>query len=204
MFNQKKARFSEIFKIVYIHSHSSDLVEIHSIYISLAESLVMKLNAVFLFFLLLGTFSCSKQQPETQLFLVRHAEKDTLFHGDNPSLTEAGHQRAQRLKTILFNKGIEQIYSTAFTRTNSTVAPLQESLELPLLLYDYHAFEHCLDEIRASGKTTLMCGHSDNLLPIITYLNGLPPVSRIENTDYHYIFKLRILGDTTLVELMHF
>lgn len=164
----------------------------------------MKLNAVFLFCLLFGIFGCEYNKQGTHLFLVRHAEKDTLFEGDNPPLTKTGLERAQRLKTILLTEGITQIYSTAFTRTTSTVAPLQERLELPLLLYEYYAFEECLDGIRASGKTTLLCGHSDNLLPMITYLNGQLPIPKIENTDYHYIFKLTIQQDTTFVEVMHF
>ncbi len=61
----------------------------------------------------------------TSFYVVRHAEKSTTPKED-PILTEAGSQRAERLKMILENKGIERVYSTKTVRTTTTGKPLAD------------------------------------------------------------------------------
>jgi phosphohistidine phosphatase SixA len=161
-----------------------------------------------IFLIILGllsiTLACEHKEKETTLYLVRHAEKDTLFAGENPPLIEAGYTRAELLKELLKDVGIEKVYSTKFDRTVNTVQPLLSELNLTVNVYDYHDFHPAVDTIKLSGKHTLLCGHSDNLLPIIAHLNGQPPYESLGHNDYDNLFKLTVLSDTTLVEVIKF
>ena len=65
----------------------------------------------------------------TNFYIVRHAEKSATPKED-PLLTEAGKQRAERLKGILSNKGIKKVYSTKTLRTTSTAKPLADARKL--------------------------------------------------------------------------
>ena len=67
----------------------------------------------------------------TSFYIVRHAEKSATPKED-PLLTEAGSQRAERLKGILSNKGIKKVYSTKTVRTTSTAKPLAEAKMLEI------------------------------------------------------------------------
>ena len=164
----------------------------------------MKYTLKLILGLIIISQSCEQKQTETTLYLVRHAEKDTLFEGDNPPLIQAGYTRAEQLKELLKNEGIEQIYSTKFTRNINTVNPLLSTLNLDVKIYDYYGFHPTLDSIKASTKTTLLCGHGDNLLPIIAHLKGQPPYESLGHNEYDNLFKLTILSDTSLVEVIKF
>lgn len=164
----------------------------------------MKYIFILSLVMLFTSISCKQKQAETTLYLVRHAEKDTLFRGDNPPLIEKGHQRAERLKDLLKEEGIEQIYSTKYERNIKTVEPITIALNKDIIYYDYYDFHNSIDEIKISEKTSLLCGHGDNLLPIIAHLNGKPPYESLGHNEYDNLFKLTILADTTLVEVIKF
>lgn len=164
----------------------------------------MKYTLLLILGLLTITPACEQKKTETSIYLVRHAEKDTLFQGENPPLIEAGYQRAERLKELLKSENIEQIYSTKFIRNINTVSPLLAALNLEAKLYDYYQFHQTVDSIKIAGKKTLLCGHGDNLLPIIAHLNGQPPYESLGHNEYDNLFKLRVLSDTTLVEVIKF
>jgi len=159
---------------------------------------------IVLLSLLISTISCNQNQTETTLYLVRHAEKDTLNKGENPPLIKEGNQRAGRLKDLLKDEGIDQVYSTKYARNLNTVKPLLEFLNKEAQIYEYYDYHSSLDAIKASKKTTLLCGHGDNLLPIISHLNGKPPYASLGQNEYDNLFKLTILADTTLVEVIKF
>jgi len=148
--------------------------------------------------------ACEQKESFTTIYLVRHAEKDTLFKGDNPPLIEKGLQRAERLKDILKGEGIQRIYSTKFERNINTVSPLSQELNIEVQRYDYYNYHSRMDELKNARLTALICGHGDNLLPIIKYLNGKSPVESLGHNAYDNLFKLRISADTTFVEVIKF
>jgi hypothetical protein len=45
------------------------------------------------------------------------------------------------------------------------------------------------------GKTLVICGHSDNLIPIIKSLGATPPVEKIADDEYDNLFKVIITPD---------
>lgn len=155
-------------------------------------------NLLTLFFLLFSLTSLSAQQKgATVVYLVRHAEKDLSNPGDkNPPLTEQGKIRAQHLADKLKKKKIEAIYSTKFDRTMSTVKPLSNQTKLPVKTYygvDYEALKKLIEADK--GKILVICGHSDNLIPIIKSLGATPPVEKIADDEYDNLFKVIITPD---------
>jgi len=51
-----------------------------------------------------------------------------------------------------------------------------------------------------AGKKYLISGHSNTILPIISYLNGALPQANINENEYNKLFKIIVGTDTTLVE----
>ena len=161
----------------------------------------MKIPFSLILSLLLTFFtlaSLSAQQKETTVvYLVRHAEKDLSNPSDkNPPLTEQGKLRAQHLAEKLKKEKIEAIYSTKFDRTLNTVKPLAEEKKLEVKTYygvDYEALKKQIEAEK--GKTIVICGHSDNLLPIIKTLGATPPLEKIADTAYDNLFKVTISPD---------
>jgi phosphohistidine phosphatase SixA len=161
----------------------------------------MKTPFTFIFSFLLTfvtlTSISAQQKGATVIYLVRHAEKDISNPSDkNPPLTEQGKLRAQHLAEKLKKEKIEAIYSTKFDRTMSTVKPLAKEKKLDVKTYygvDYDALKTQIEANK--GKTIVVCGHSDNLLPIIKTLGATPPLDKITDTDYDNLFKVTISPD---------
>jgi phosphohistidine phosphatase SixA len=147
-----------------------------------------------LLFLLTFTSLSAQQKETTVVYLVRHAEKDLSNPGDkNPPLTEQGKLRARHLAEKLKKEKIGAIYSTKFDRTLSTVQPLADQKKLPVKTYngiDYQALKKMIEEDK--GKTIVICGHSDNLIPIMKTFGAAPPVEKITDSEYDNLFKMMI------------
>jgi phosphohistidine phosphatase SixA len=134
------------------------------------------------------------QNKATTIYLVRHAEKDLTNPADrNPPLSEAGTLRAMHLAEKLKQEKIEAIYSTSFQRTQSTVQPLARHKNIQVKTYQSADYEEIKKMIAAdSGKVILICGHSNNLIPIIEALGAKPPVTSISEDEYDHFFKVTI------------
>lgn len=99
--------------------------------------------------------------------LVRHAEKATAPAKD-PPLTEAGHQRAQRLAESLESIPLDAVYSSAYQRTRQTASPVAQAQRLTVIDYapdDAAAFATRLRTSHPRG-TVLVVGHSNTLPPL--------------------------------------
>lgn len=151
----------------------------------------------FLGILLLINVSCnSGKGHETQVFLVRHAEKAQTPAND-PPLTEKGQKRAAQLFEKLGADTIQALYSTDYQRTRATLTPISEQLSLPINIYEAHDYSGLAAEIldNHAGETVLLAGHSNTILPIIEALGAAPPIDSIAEQDYDYIFSVRIEAD---------
>jgi phosphohistidine phosphatase SixA len=139
----------------------------------------------------------AQQKRTTVVYLVRHAEKDMSNPGDkNPPLTEQGNTRAQHLADKLKKEKVGAIYSTKFDRTMSTVKPLAEQKKLAIKEYHGLDYEALKKQIEANkGKTIVICGHSDNLIPIMKAFGAIPPVEKIADTEYDNLFKMVVTPD---------
>jgi 2,3-bisphosphoglycerate-dependent phosphoglycerate mutase len=136
---------------------------------------------VFSFFILI---TATWAQEITTIILIRHAEKISDGSKD-PDLTDAGKARALRLADVLKDTKVDAIYSTAFKRTQNTVAPLALSKGLSVLPYQAMKGE-VIDEIikNFAGKTILICGHSNTTPWTINYLLGKEEYKDFADSDY--------------------
>ena len=127
----------------------------------------------------------------TKIYVVRHAEKAGAMSSD-PPLTAAGVARAERLAILLKAKHIRHIYSTNTTRTISTAKPLATALGLPVELYGHDTLSFFLSKIKASEKNTLVVGHSNTVLSIVSDLGVKPSIKEIGDGEYDNLFEVRI------------
>lgn len=154
--------------------------------------------------------SCKQQENVTTFYLVRHAEKvesNTMTdQRKNPPLTDEGRQRAIRLKEMLAAKDIAVIYSTDYQRNKNTVKPLAEEIGMTIRSYQWHKWQPIIDEAleRFAGKTVLICGHGDNLLPMIEYLGAQRPQDKLGTHEYDKIFKVVRRDNKTSVEVIKY
>lgn len=104
---------------------------------------------------------------------VRHGEKDRSEPRD-PTLTEAGEERARELARMLSASGVTHVFSTAYRRTRATVAPLAELMKLEVTEYsprDLVAFAGKLAQL-PPGSVALVAGHSNTTPGLVLALGG--------------------------------
>ncbi|KCZ60059.1 hypothetical protein HY30_12510 [Hyphomonas chukchiensis] len=143
----------------------------------------------------------SPPPPETVIYLVRHAEKQT---GDDPSLTEEGRARAEDLALTLQQAGITHIYSTDTARTRQTAAPLAAALGLPVEIYDASDLPAFARQLTAQRGTFLVVGHSNTTPPLVEELGGDPGTEINESSEFDRLYVLHIRGDAVRTELRRY
>lgn len=151
-----------------------------------------------------------ESQATTTIIFVRHAEKIATTSKD-PSLSPAGQRRVAELTRQLVDAdvvaGIDAIYSTPFKRTQETVRPLADALNLPINNYDASDTEEVLTTIlkRHKGKIILVAGHSNTVPVLIANLGAskeVPPIAEYEY-DNIYIISIPWFGKTKTIRLRY-
>ena len=144
----------------------------------------------------------------TTIFLVRHAEKDTMK--TDPPLTAHGRARAQLLARILKLSGVRSTHSTQYRRAVETVAPLDSALGIANEVFSSSAdslashvaalVQHLLSAHK--GETTVVSSHS-NVLPMLLKALGVQTPVEIGDHDYDNLFVVTVGGGgkATLVRL---
>ena len=126
----------------------------------------------------------------TVVVVVRHAEKATDDARD-PSLTQAGTERAQALAHRLEGAGLDAAYATQYRRTQLTAAPAaaKAGIEVQVRPADAaNAASYGPDlarDLRAlpPGSTALVVGHSNTVPGIVEAISGQPAPDMPE-TEY--------------------
>jgi 2,3-bisphosphoglycerate-dependent phosphoglycerate mutase len=132
----------------------------------------------------------------TSFYVVRHAEKSAAPKED-PLLTDAGSQRAERLKMILENKGIEKIYSTKTVRTLTTGKPLADAKSIQIEIYEPKNQTGFIETLKKSKQNSLIVGHSNTIRHIVNGLAEKEVLKKdLEDAEYSnlYLVKRRKLG----------
>ena len=146
-------------------------------------------------------------QPTT-VYLVRHAEKDISNPSDqDPGLTAEGVARAEALRTKLEGQKIDALYATKYKRTQNTLKPMADARNLQIQVYEAHDFNGLGKTLKAqhAGRTVVVAGHSNTVLPLIEALGAKRPVPDISDSQYDYLFKVAVAPDgTATVETMKF
>jgi len=117
----------------------------------------------------------ASSQPPVTVIAVRHAEKGADDPRD-PGLTEEGTQRAAALAKLLSHAGVTHLFSTAYRRTQATVAPLATQLELEVEEYNPRDLAGFSKELKAlpPGSVAVVSGHSNTTPGLVVALGGAP------------------------------
>ncbi|NOQ71818.1 MAG: histidine phosphatase family protein [Crocinitomix sp.] len=150
--------------------------------------------------------SCSSKikKDEVVIYLVRHAEKDLSDPTNvDPELTAEGLARAEKLVKEMKGVKLEGVFSTEYIRNIKTVQPLCDDRGMEIQNYAAFDFSGMLDLMKTNkGKAFLICGHGDNLLPMVDYLGATRPIESLGHTENDKIFRVKITDDTSIVEML--
>ena len=134
----------------------------------------------------------------TTFILLRHAEKDTSVAGStlmkaDPPLNKAGEQRAQNLIEVLKAFIPDAIYSTNYTRTKTTVAPIAKKFSKEIQLYDPRNLVTFAEQLQQMhGKTILIAGHSNTTPGLVNLLIKEKKYPDLEDSVYNQLWMVTI------------
>ncbi len=160
--------------------------------------------------LVLLSIACSSTQvhkPSTlqsQIFLVRHAEKAD-DGSRNPPLTSIGEQRAISLATLLRKEHITHIYSTDYLRTKHTAQPLADALGLEVLIYDPRNLSQFADQVlQLRGQNILIVGHSNSTPTLANAILDKEEYQKFDESAYSNLIVISVDDDRKTSELRSF
>jgi phosphohistidine phosphatase SixA len=132
-------------------------------------------------------------KPATTVILIRHAEKKDEPQNKDPELNVAGQVRAQELVKMFGGSGIKAIYATQYKRTQQTVKPLAEKLNIPVTPVDAKKTSDLVKQIRSqnAGQTIFIAGHNNTVPEIIKALGG-PQLPIIPETEFDNLYVLTV------------
>ena len=134
----------------------------------------------------------------TTVYIVRHAEKDTLSKTDDPELSAEGRARAQALSQLLAKRHPAALFTTDTKRTRATLALLAAATKLEPQTYDPKRGRDLADLIQKdfAGKTVVIVGHSNTVLSLIDDFGGIPPLDEVQDNEYDYLFTVCVVPGT--------
>ena len=142
---------------------------------------------------------CATPRPDTggnadalTFVVVRHAEK-AIDDPEDPALTEAGRQRAQRLARLLADAPVVAVYATEFRRTRETGQPTADIHHLPVSAYFSRgpAAESAAHWRRDHDHgTVLIVGHSNTVPDLVAALSG-QAATPMPETEYDRVTRIR-------------
>jgi len=125
------------------------------------------------------------------IILVRHAEKATA--DADTELSKTGKDRAERLVRVLKDANIDELHSTPFKRTSSTIAPIAGKLGKNIASYKTNDLTAFADALRKKwGKTILVAGHSNTTPNLVNLLIKENRFQQLDDAEYGKIFIVTI------------
>ena len=128
----------------------------------------------------------------TVIVVVRHAETEMGADPD-PGLSVDGRERAARLAKMLSQarpaRGIDAIFASELKRTQQTVAPLSETLALPLNVVPSATWNELPRRILRGhrGEFIVVSGNTTTIPPLIEALSGEKVQLRDDEYDAMFI-----------------
>lgn len=141
----------------------------------------------------LCTFLLGLGAQDTQVVLIRHAERQSLWDGDSP-LSEAGRRRAQALVPELEALHPGVLFVSDRQRTQQTLAPLAAALGRTPRVWAKDASGALAAEILRNhrGSTVLVCWHHDLMKQVVRGLGVQGPVPYLGLDTYDQIWIVTI------------
>jgi len=143
---------------------------------------------------------------QSQVFIVRHAEKAAIPAGatpmmaEDPDLSVAGQERAASLAGSLRDAGVTAIYATQYKRTQQTAAPLAKALGLTVNIVPSGDLPALLEKLSTLSGNVLVVGHSNSVTEIVKGL-GVPTAITLTDGDYDNLFVVTRGEKPTLLRL---
>ena len=136
------------------------------------------------------------------IILVRHAEK--VDASQDPELTEAGKQRAERLAKIVKKYKPGAIYSTDFKRTRDTAAPMAARRRLKVEIYDPKNPADLIDTImKSKTKRFMIVGHSNTIPGLANLLGKKELFKNLDDAEHGVIWIMRLKdGELRKIEIL--
>lgn len=137
-----------------------------------------------------GALFAQNEAEPTTVILVRHAEKATDDPKD-PTLTEPGNERAERLKELLRKDfTVKAVYSTPYKRTRLTAKPTADFFELQISEYSFSdpqgLAKSWVEDY--SGAAVLVVGHSNTTPYFTNLLLGEEKYEKLDESEYGMIY----------------
>lgn len=137
-----------------------------------------------------GTQSVAAQTKT--IVLVRHAEKVDATSQD-PELSEAGKQRAERLVKLGGKYKPGALYSTNFNRTRDTLAPLAAKRKKTVEIYDPRKPADLEAAIMNSKyKRHIVAGHSNTVPGLANFIAKKDVFKNLDESEYGVMWVIRI------------
>ncbi|MFZ5636813.1 MAG: histidine phosphatase family protein [Pseudomonadota bacterium] len=145
---------------------------------------------------LAGCASLNPASPPLTVVVLRHAEK-AVDDPKDPSLSDAGRARAERVADTLADAPLRATYATAYRRTRATAAPAAGRHGIAVATYDAAMpaaeFAATLRRTHPDG-TVLVVGHS-NTAPAIAAALCACPVAPMREDEFDRWMEIRIGPD---------
>ena len=130
--------------------------------------------------------------------LIRHADVPSGM-GPDPALSAEGLARAQELRHLLGDTGIEAIFVTGLRRSRQTAEPIAADLGItPTVIDDVDALVTAI-RARPPASRVLVIGHTDTVPDVISGLGG-PAIPAIGATEFDNLY---VLTQADLVHLRY-
>jgi broad specificity phosphatase PhoE len=144
-----------------------------------------------LFALILSLLPTAIAFAQPSIFVVRHAERADMVAGappaTDPSLSDAGRERAASLASLLKDAAISTIFVTEFKRTQETAAPLAKALGLTPVTIVAKDTAALVARLKKASGNVLVVGHSDTVPEIIKSL-GAGAANSIGEKEFDNLF----------------
>ena len=147
-------------------------------------------------------------QGKKTIILIRHAEKETseMTDQNDPPLTAAGKERAERLVKKIGHFHPGAIYSTNYKRTRDTVEPLAKKRGITIQIYDGGKPQDLVKTITGSKtKRFVIVGHSNTIPPLANLITGKDLFNNLQDPEYSVIWVIRMKnGKVNNVEILDY
>lgn len=159
--------------------------------------------AVVTAFLALTLASTSAARAETTVFVVRHAEK--VDSSVDAELDGAGRERSRLLRDMLRSLPVDAVYASKYQRTQQTVAPTAEALDVPISIHETADIDPIGAALRTAARDSvdryvLVSGHSNTIIQWLRAL-GITSVTEIMDHEHDNLFVVT-LGDANRSRLL--
>lgn len=155
-----------------------------------------------------GSVVPEANEPETVIFLLRHAEALYPPPEDdprNPPLNAMGQDRADALARLLSAEDLDHLWSSEYHRTEETAAPLAALLGLDVEPYDPRDLEAFAERLLRMPGRHVVFGHSNTTPELVGALGGNPgePIDEEREFDRLYVVTVAGSGQVTTAVLRY-